>query len=112
MKKRINWTWVIIAMILIFATYIIFKPSKSIESEIAKCIGEKSTVYSQLGCSACAKQKELFGGSYRYINEIDCFYDNEACIQQEITATPTWIIDGKKYVGVQPIERLQLLTGC
>ena len=76
------------------------------------CIGQNSELYIQLGCHACETQEELFGENYQYLNSIDCFFEREQCIDAGITATPTWIIDGKKYIGVQNIEKLKELTGC
>lgn len=61
-------------------------------NEIAKCIGEKSTLYVQLGCHFCAQQEELFGESYQYLNVIDCYYEPQKCYS--IKGTPTWVIKG------------------
>lgn len=76
----------------------------------AECIGENSVLYVQLGCHACETQENIFGESLEYITLIDCWYERDKC--EGITATPTWIINGEKYVGVQSIEKLKELTGC
>ena len=34
-----------------------------------------------------------------------------ACQSAQIRDFPTWIIDGKRYTGVQSIERLSTLSG-
>lgn len=110
MKKK-NWVTIItILLVLILVIVIKSWPQEDVEENLAKCIGENSALYSQLGCSACLKQKELFGENYQYINEIDCFYEREKC--SEIQYTPTWIINGEEYVGLQSIEKLKELTGC
>jgi len=86
--------------------------STSASDELAKCIASKSVVYVQTGCHACEAQEALFEDSYQYINEIDCVTDRDSCTQAGITATPTWVIDGQNYVGVQYLDRLKELTGC
>jgi len=110
MKKNNLITFVIIIAIIIFAFFAINKSSPETTEEIAKCIGENSVLYTQLGCSHCEEQEEMFGDHLQYLNVIDCFYERDKC--DEIIATPTWIIDGEKYEGVQTIEKLQELTGC
>ena len=113
MFKKRYLTIAIIISVIIFSVIVINR-SNGTPDETAKCIGQNSELYIQLGCHACESQEKLFGESYQYLNTIDCFYEEERnkCITAEITATPTWIIDGKKYVGVQSIEELKKLTGC
>lgn len=36
----------------------------------------------------------------------------EKCNEKGIRAYPTWIIDGKKYVGIQGLNKLSEVTGC
>ena len=110
MKKNNLITFVIIIAIIIFAFFAINKSSPETTEEIAKCIGENSILYVQLGCHFCKVQEDMFGENYQYLNTIDCFYESEKC--GEITVTPTWIIKGEKVEGVQTIEKLQELTGC
>jgi hypothetical protein len=110
-RKVINAiTFLIIFGVIIFAVILINKPKGETSDEIAKCIGKNSVLYTQLGCHACETQKNLFGESYQQLNVIDCFYEGGKC--SGITATPTWIINGEKYVGVQSIEELKELTSC
>lgn len=114
-KKRTLWSTLIIVVIIALLIWTIL-PSKQdnpgISEELAKCISENSIYYAQTGCSACKIQEELFGSSAKYLNKIDCVYEREACNQAQITATPTWIINEQKYVGVQSIEKLKEFTGC
>ena len=112
MKKGNLITIAIILAIIIFAIIILNKPLPVTSEEIAQCIGENSVLYTQLGCSHCEEQEELFGDNLKYLNIIDCFYEHEKCSVENIEATPTWIIKGEKYKGVQTIEKLQELTGC
>jgi hypothetical protein len=80
------------------------------DEEITKCIGENSVLYTRLGCHFCQVQEEAFGENYQYLTTIDCFYNQEECTG--ITSTPTWVIKGEKYEGVQSLEKLKELTGC
>jgi hypothetical protein len=100
----------IILVIIIISYFSLTKPTPETDQEIIQCIGQKSVLYVQLGCSHCKTQEELFGDNLQYINLVDCFYENEKCIG--IKGTPTWIIKGEQYVGVQSINKLQELTNC
>jgi len=112
MKKENIITILIIIAVITLALYIIYKPSNGATKGIAKCIGEKSVLYTQIGCPACEKQEKMFEENYKYLNVVDCFYEREKCVQAEIKATPTWEINKNLYEGVQSIEKLKELTGC
>ncbi len=109
-KKHISL--LVIVAVLIFAIIILMRPAPITDEEVTKCIGGNSVLYTQLGCPACETQERTFGDNYQYLNIIDCFYNQEACIEETIQATPTWIINEQSYRGVQSIEKLQELTGC
>ena len=83
-----------------------------VSAELAQCIGENSILYVQLGCSHCETQEKMFGENLKHLEVIDCFYERDKCIDTEIRATPTWIIDGEHHRGVQEIEELRTLTNC
>ena len=122
--KKKTIIYIGIALLLIFLIFIgakftsfsIFEPEEENNSSISKalaiCIGENSVYYSQTGCPACLNQENMFGDNIKYINKIDCKLDMQKCIDAKISATPTWIIDGQLYRGVQTIEKLAELTGC
>ncbi|OGJ12570.1 hypothetical protein A3K82_00135 [Candidatus Pacearchaeota archaeon RBG_19FT_COMBO_34_9] len=116
MKKKVIGLITIIIVIAIIAGSVFLINSKKQEApeETAKCIRQNSVLYTQLGCHACENQEKLFGESYQYLNIVDCFYESERqeCINAGITATPTWVINGQKYAGVQSVERLKELAGC
>ena len=107
-------TAVIIASILLIAGIIIYSKSAgnpTIPSEqVSRYIGEHSILYVQTGCIHCTEQEELFGENVKYLNMIDCLQDTQACINASIDATPTWVINNEKYVGVQSVEKLKQLT--
>ncbi len=110
MKKRNLITLAIILGVIILAILIMSKSHPETSEEVAKCIGKNSELYTQLGCSACKVQEEIFRDNYQYLNVVDCWYEREKC--GEIEYTPTWIIKGEKYIGVKSIEELQTLTNC
>jgi len=81
--------------------------------KFAKCLTEKgATLYASSYCGHCKNQKEMFGDSLKYINQVECTEKQELCQQMGIQGVPTWIIDGKSYVGVQSLETLSSITGC
>ena len=80
--------------------------------DVAKCIGSNSQLYVQLGCHFCAEQEQIFGDSWKYLNVTDCYYNASLCNSLNIQGTPTWIVNGTKYLGVQSIDKLKQLTGC
>ncbi len=113
MKKRIKnylTTSLIILAIIVLAFLILNSKKNETTEEIAKCIGSKSVLYTQLGCHYCKIQEEMFGENYQYLNVVDCWFEEDKCT--EITSTPTWIIKNKEHEGVQTIEELKELTGC
>jgi len=119
MKNNSLITMVVILAVIILAIIIIISSgnpnsnpngNNSSLEETAKCIGEKATLYVQLGCHACENQEKMFGEYVQYLIIIDCWYEKEKCVG--ITATPTWVINGEQYKGVQSIEKLKELTGC
>lgn len=109
MKKSTTITTAIILAVLILAYFIITKNNHT-DEQTTKCIAEKSWLYVQLGCHACKIQEEIFGDDYKYLRTIDCWFEQDKC--SDISRTPTWIINGETYVGVQSIEKLKELTGC
>ena len=108
-KERLITSIIIICVILL-AIFLLKKSPPETDEEIVKCIGEDSVLYTRLGCHFCKVQEELFGKNYKYLNTIDCFFEQEKC--GDISSTPTWIIKGERYEGVQSFEKLKDLTGC
>lgn len=80
----------------------------------AGCLTEAGFVMAGTdSCHYCQQQKEMFGGSFKFINYKNCFYDSEWCRENNITRYPTWLDpDGKAHVGKQSISRLSTLSGC
>lgn len=109
MKRRYITMGIILAVILL-SYFVLNKEHPQIDKVVAQCIGENSLLYVQLGCSHCEDQEKMFGDNYQYLNVIDCFFELEKC--EEVTVTPTWMIKGQRYTGVQKIDKLRELTGC
>ena len=75
--------------------------------KFAKCLRDKGAVmYGATWCHFTAEQKTMFGKSFKYVNYQDFSKGSD------ISVTPTWVIDGKKYEKAQSFERLASLTGC
>jgi len=110
--KKIYISLLVIFAVIIFSALVLMKPSPETDEEVAKCIGENSVLYVQLGCHACKTQEELFGDNYKQLNVVDCYFDRETCLEKGIEATPTWIIGEKRYEGTQTMEQLKELAGC
>ncbi len=109
MKKRTLITLAIILGVIILSA-IILSRGNGVSKETTMCIANHSQLYTQLGCHACETQEKMFGENYQYLNVIDCWFEKEKC--SEIQYTPTWIIKGEKYTGVQSIKKLKELTDC
>jgi hypothetical protein len=103
-------TFIIILAVIIIAIFTLRKDFPETDAGISKCIGENSILYSRLGCHFCEEQKKVFGDNYQYLTVVDCFFETDKCA--DITSTPTWIINGKSYIGVQKFDKLKELTGC
>lgn len=82
------------------------------QEQLMKCIAEKSFIYSSSICTHCKEQKDILGDYYKYFNEVDCFKTPQKCIDDNIDATPTWVINKKRYVGVKTLKELKDLSGC
>lgn len=109
----------IIVMILLVVGTIVYSKNAGLavkdtpSEEVAKYIGEHSVLYVLSTCSHCRDQEDKFGINVKYLNIIVC--DNnenlQKCKDAGIEYTPTWIINGQKYVEKQTIEKLKELTG-
>jgi len=108
----------IIVLILLVAGAIIYtknlgiigKATQDNQSEaFAKYLGAHSVLYVQTGCSHCKDQEALFGENLKYLTIVD-ESEMQKFLDANVTATPTWIINGEQYIGVQSIDKLKELT--
>lgn len=114
-KEKISSGWItifIIVLIVVIAYFAFTRQTNESSQDIAKCIGERSILYVQLGCSHCQAQEELFGDNVEYLTIVDCFYEPQKCENKNILRTPTWIINHQNYEGVLNIDKLRELTKC
>ncbi len=87
-------------------------------ASFAQCLTDEGLkFYGSKSCGWCQKQKELFGDAFQYVTYVECLDSetqqwSEECKQDEITATPTWEIGGKKSSGYKTLEQLSELSGC
>lgn len=111
MNKKYLIAGIIVVLAVVVFYFVSKNNSSEISEEVAKCIGGKSTLYTKTGCFYCQKQEELFGDNLKFLNLVNA--DSwEDLAKYNITQTPTWIINGEKYVGVKEIDELRTLTGC
>lgn len=72
--------------------------------------------YGASWCPACNQQKKLFGSSEKRIPYMECSPGGpkapqaQACKDKGIQSYPTWIINGQRYTGVQPLDTLAQLS--
>mgnify|MGYP003574963342 FL=1 len=72
--------------------------------------------YGASWCPHCTEQKHLFGTSEKRIPYVECSPGGpkaplaQACKDKGIQSYPTWIINGQRYTGVQPLDTLAQLS--
>ena len=73
--------------------------------EFAQCLsGKGASMYGAYWCSHCENQKKMFGGSFKYVNYVECTENEDLCNEKGIQGYPTWIIDNQQYPGEQTFE--------
>ncbi|HBL39197.1 TPA: hypothetical protein DDZ10_00820 [Candidatus Uhrbacteria bacterium] len=109
----------VIVAILLVALAISNKGGGGQYDAFAQCLTDQGTkIYSAYWCPNCARQKELFGNSYRLLDDKECAVRGQSrnltlCQNDGITSVPTWEFgDGERVSGVQPLESLAKRTGC
>lgn len=69
--------------------------------------------YGAFWCPRCQEQKALFGASEERLPYVECTPGgrmgpkNSACVAKNVESYPTWIIDGRRYSGLQTIRSLE-----
>jgi hypothetical protein len=112
--KKITWVIVVVIIAITSVFFIIsgWKGKYDYDS-FAKCLTEKGFVmYGTDWCRSCQLQKALFGASFKHINYKNCDINKDVCIEKNIKRYPTWIIDGKYYIGKHSLEVLGKIAGC
>lgn len=89
----------------------------SYETQLAEYLTETGAkMYGAYWCPHCARQKQLFGQAAHLIPYIECDprganANVDLCQTIGIAAYPTWQINGKFYLGAQPLKRLAMISG-
>ncbi|MBI2138881.1 hypothetical protein HYU13_04785 [Candidatus Woesearchaeota archaeon] len=85
----------------------------------AQCLTDKGAVmYGASWCPHCQNQKEMFGGSWRFIDYKECAVPNSrmqsaACSDAGVNAYPTWDFGkGNRKTGEFSLRELSQITGC
>lgn len=136
MKKINILVYIMFFISLIFGSFVFAGCSQASDPEIdnfAKCLTEKgSTMYGVFWCPHCAKQKKMFGSSFKLVNYVECdarcirdennklpTYCNgnignpKLCNQKNVKLYPHWEFIGKtNQEGVMLFEQLAAKTGC
>jgi len=114
MKKIKKITRVSIIILVIISLLIVgCTNSPSLYDSFAQCLTEKGvTMYGTEWCPHCKNQKAEFGGSFQYVNYVDCDRSREVCDNAGVQGYPTWEIEGQSYAGEQSLGRLASLSGC
>jgi uncharacterized membrane protein/glutaredoxin len=72
--------------------------------------------YGASWCPHCQDQKKLFGSSAKRVPYVECSPGGQnapsapICKEKNISNYPTWIINGQRHTGVQPLDMLAQLS--
>jgi uncharacterized membrane protein len=109
----------IIALHLHYAGYLGTAPKEEdpwIRSLAEHLARSNAKFYGASWCPHCTDQKHLFGASEKRIPYIECSPGGPkapqapVCKERNIQSYPTWIINGQRYTGIQPLDELAKLT--
>ncbi len=120
------YKWILLAgvvVIVVASIALVFSGSPTANvpaqyDDFAKCLSEKGVkMYGAYWCSHCKTQKELFGGSWQYMNYVECSNtdgsQNKVCSAAGITAYPTWELpSGQRMQGELTLDQLSKLSNC
>ena len=123
-KKRVRLysiIGVVVAVVLVF--FLFFSGSSAPTApgkydQFAQCLTEKGAkMYGAFWCPHCADQKKMFGSSFKHVDYVECDPSGKGarpqlCTKAGVKSYPTWVINGKQYVGAQQLEQLASVSGC
>jgi uncharacterized membrane protein/glutaredoxin len=72
--------------------------------------------YGASWCPHCKEQKEMFGASAKRLPYVECSPGGpqapvaNACKQADVKSYPTWVVNGERVTGTQPIETLAKMS--
>ena len=118
-KQKITLA-IIIILVVLFAGFLAFSPSKPAPyDEFVQCLTDKGVLfYGAFWCPHCRDQKELFGKSASKLPYVECSTADgknqlSICAEKEIKSYPTWTFaDGEIVASLMTLEQLSTKTGC
>lgn len=109
---------VVFALIIVaFMSFIVYsvvsKSGGESPDKVAQCLSEKGAIlYASQYCPHCQEQKKLFGNAISKIEMVECSSQIERCQEAGITAYPTWVINGRKFLGTKDMKTLYDIADC
>ena len=101
---------IILIIVIIFAINIYLNKEEILSLDEMNCIKNKSILYVSKTCSHCFNQINLIT-NYNF-TIIDCIDNSSICLNQNITAVPSWTINNINYKGLKTLLELKKLTNC
>ncbi len=114
------------AIVIVFGLFLhfsgLFDPAAGPEKPYLKALAihlhdSGARFYGAYWCPACKQQKALFEASAERLPYVECTPNGRkgvhslACVANNITDYPTWIIDGRRHTGVVPVKELAAISG-
>jgi hypothetical protein len=96
----------LISIMFVISVYFIFNylTTPGTYDSFARCLTDKGAImYGEDWCKYTNAQKSMFGKSFKFI---------DYRVKTDLRLRPTWIINNKKYEGVQSFESLSKATNC
>lgn len=109
---------VFFVIILLFAGFLAYgfynkNNSSVLVEQVAQCLSETDAIlYGTLTCPHCIDQKNMFGEYVSKIEFVNCEQNLQECLEKGVNAYPTWIINGRSYVGTRDLKTLYNLAEC
>jgi hypothetical protein len=120
-SERTRTIGIAMGIVIIFAGIYFFAVRKGDTrlDAFAQCLSDKNVkMYGLYWCEHCAQQKEMFGGSFKHVNYIECGIkgsrdEEPACKTAGVKNFPTWEFpDGSRKEGAQALGILSAKSGC
>lgn len=100
----------------------VFDPAAGPEDPYARTVAEAlvasgAKFYGAAWCPHCQEQKRIFGASGRRLPYVECAPNGPraapatACVAEQITGYPTWIVNGNRYPRMLSVEQLGRMVG-
>ena len=86
-------------------------PQKQPLPESVSSGDKKAIMYGRDSCPWCSKQKKEMGEEMKNIQYVSCEKTPAVCREAQISALPTWIINGKRHEGYMPKDKVMELMG-